>query len=74
MIMIQYFANGGIVRLTARRMLRGLESKIFCIKFGTSEASSKYIPITADILRSIKRTSVRQLLSLAQYNFPPEFF
>jgi hypothetical protein len=26
------------------------------------------------MLRSIKRTSVRQLLSLAQYNFPPEFF
>ena len=48
--------------------------KYFALSSGTSEASSKYIPITADILRSIKRTSVRQLLSLAQYNFPPEFF
>lgn len=48
--------------------------KYFALSSGTSEASSKYIPITSDVLRSIKRTSVRQLLSLAQYNFPPEFF
>lgn len=48
--------------------------KYFALSSGTSEASSKYIPITSDVLRSIKRTSVRQLLSMAQYNFPPEFF
>jgi hypothetical protein len=48
--------------------------KYFALSSGTSEASSKYIPVTNDILRSIKKTSVRQLLSLAQYNFPPEFF
>jgi len=48
--------------------------KHFALSSGTSEASSKYIPVTADMLKSIKRTSVRQLLSLAQYNFPPEFF
>ncbi len=48
--------------------------KYFALSSGTSEASSKYIPVTADMLKSIKRTSVRQLLSLAQYNFPPSFF
>lgn len=48
--------------------------KYFALSSGTSEASSKYIPVTNDILRSIKKTSVRQLLSLAQYNFPPDFF
>lgn len=48
--------------------------KHFALSSGTSEASSKYIPITGDMLRSIQKTSVRQLLSLAQYNFPPEFF
>lgn len=48
--------------------------KHFALSSGTSEASSKYIPVTNDMLRSIKKTSVRQLLSLAQYNFPPEFF
>ncbi len=48
--------------------------KHFALSSGTSEASSKYIPVTGDMLRSIQKTSVRQLLSLAQYNFPPEFF
>ncbi len=48
--------------------------KYFALSSGTSEASSKYIPVTNDMLKSIKKTSVRQLLSLAQYNFPPEFF
>ena len=48
--------------------------KYFALSSGTSEASSKYIPVTGDVLKSIQRTSVRQLLSLAQYNFPPEFF
>jgi len=48
--------------------------KYFALSSGTSEASSKYLPITNDVLKSIKRTSVRQLLSLAQYNFPPSFF
>ena len=48
--------------------------KYFALSSGTSEASSKYIPITNDVLKSIKRTSVRQLLSLAQYNFPASFF
>ncbi len=48
--------------------------KYFALSSGTSEASSKHIPITNDILKSINRTSVKQILSLAQYNFPPEFF
>jgi hypothetical protein len=48
--------------------------RYFALSSGTSEASSKYIPVTNDVLKSIKRTSIRQLLSLAQYNFPPEFF
>lgn len=48
--------------------------KYFALSSGTSEASSKYIPVTNDMLKSIQKTSVRQLLSLARYNFPPEFF
>jgi len=48
--------------------------RYFALSSGTSEASSKYIPVTSDMLRSIQKTSVRQLLSMAQYNFPPEFF
>lgn len=48
--------------------------KYFALSSGTSEASSKYIPVTGDMLRAIKKTSTRQIFSLAQYDFPDEFF
>jgi hypothetical protein len=48
--------------------------KYFALSSGTSEASSKYIPVTSDMLRAIKKTSTRQLFSLGQYDFPEEFF
>jgi hypothetical protein len=48
--------------------------KYFALSSGTSEASSKYIPVTADMLKAIKKTSIRQIFSLAQYDFPTEFF
>ena len=48
--------------------------KYFALSSGTSEASSKYIPITNDMLKSIKKTSIRQIFSLAQYDFPGDFF
>lgn len=48
--------------------------KYFALSSGTSEASSKYIPVTGSMLRAIKKTSIRQIFSLAQYDFPNEFF
>ncbi|HNS45690.1 MAG TPA: GH3 auxin-responsive promoter family protein, partial [Bacteroidales bacterium] len=48
--------------------------KYFALSSGTSEASSKYIPVTNDMVRAIRKTSVRQLLSLVHYDFPPEFY
>lgn len=48
--------------------------KYFALSSGTSEASSKYIPVTATMLRAIKRTSIRQIFSLAHYNFPRDFY
>ncbi|MCX6235327.1 MAG: GH3 auxin-responsive promoter family protein [Bacteroidetes bacterium] len=48
--------------------------KYFALSSGTSESSSKHIPVTSDMLRSIKKTSIRQLLSLAKYDFPTEFY
>jgi hypothetical protein len=48
--------------------------KYFALSSGTSEASSKYIPITPDMLKAIKRTSIKQIFSLARYDFPHEFF
>jgi len=48
--------------------------KHFALSSGTSEASSKYIPVTKDMIDAIKKTSVRQLLSLVNYDFPATFF
>ena len=48
--------------------------KYFALTSGTSEASSKHIPVTGDMIRAIRRTSVRQLVSTAKYNFPIEFY
>jgi len=48
--------------------------RYFALSSGTSEASSKYIPVSVEMLRAIKRTSVRQIFSLAHYDFPPDFY
>ena len=45
--------------------------KYFALSSGTSEASSKYIPVTGDMLKAIRRTSVRQILSLSHYKDLP---
>ena len=48
--------------------------KYFALSSGTSEASSKYIPVTKDMTKAIQRTSIRQILSLSKYDLPTEFF
>jgi hypothetical protein len=48
--------------------------RYFALSSGTSEASSKQIPVTADMLRAIKKTSIKQIFSLARYNFPVNFY
>lgn len=49
--------------------------KYFALSSGTSEAASKYIPVTNDMLKAIRRTSVRQILSLSHYHdLPSELF
>lgn len=48
--------------------------RYFALSSGTSEASSKYIPVTQDMQKAIKKTSIRQIFSLAQYDIPTEFF
>ena len=46
----------------------------FALSSGTSGSPSKKIPVTQAMIRSIKRTSIRQILSLAYYDLPPELF
>lgn len=48
--------------------------KYFALTSGTSEASSKHIPVTPDMLRAIQRASVRQLVTTTKYDFPDEFY
>ncbi|HXB39646.1 MAG TPA: GH3 auxin-responsive promoter family protein, partial [Bacteroidia bacterium] len=50
------------------------ESKYFALSSGTSEASSKHIPVSKDMLKSIQRVTARQLLSMAHLNLPEEHF
>lgn len=48
--------------------------KYFALSSGTSEASSKYIPVTKDQIKAIRKTSIRQILSLSKYDLPSEVF
>ena len=48
--------------------------KYFALSSGTSEASSKFIPITNNMLSSIKKASLRQILAATKYDFPLDFY
>jgi len=49
-------------------------TKYFALSSGTSESASKRIPITNDLIRSIRKASIKQILSLVDYDLPPELF
>ncbi|MEJ7611984.1 MAG: GH3 auxin-responsive promoter family protein [Ferruginibacter sp.] len=46
--------------------------KYFALSSGTSDASSKYIPITKELIRSNTITSLKQLMSLTRYDNVPK--
>ncbi len=48
--------------------------KYFALSSGTSDASSKYIPVTKDMTKAIQRTSLRQILTLSKYDLPSDSF
>lgn len=48
--------------------------KYFALSSGTSESSSKQIPVTKDMIRAIRRASVKQILAQSHYNLPKEHF
>ncbi len=48
--------------------------KYFALSSGTSEASSKQIPVTKDMIRAIRRASVKQIMAQSHYNLPKEHF
>lgn len=48
--------------------------KYFALSSGTTGAPSKYIPITSDMLRSMRRAGVRMFYNTTQYNFDDSFY
>lgn len=48
--------------------------KYFALSSGTSEASSKYIPVTSDMIRSVKKVAFKQFFSLTNFDLPPATF
>jgi hypothetical protein len=46
----------------------------YALSSGTSQAASKYIPVTDDILRGMKRASRRMFCDMATFNLPPDVF
>jgi hypothetical protein len=48
--------------------------KYFALTSGTSDASSKHVPVTDDMIKAIRRASVRQLVTSVKYDFPKEFY
>lgn len=46
----------------------------FALSSGTSESSSKHIPVTKDMIKSIQKGTLKQVLSTRHFNFPKEQF
>lgn len=48
--------------------------KYFALSSGTSESASKHIPVTHEMIKALRKASIRQILTLSKYNFPASFF
>ncbi|WP_194777363.1 GH3 family domain-containing protein [Pararhodonellum marinum] len=48
--------------------------RYFALSSGTSGSSSKYIPISKEMVKAIRKTGVRQILTLSKYELPPSLF
>lgn len=48
--------------------------KYFALSSGTSGSPSKHIPVTQEMNKAIRKTSLRQILTLSKYDLPPHLF
>jgi hypothetical protein len=48
--------------------------KYFALSSGTSGSTSKYIPISNEMVQAIRKTGVRQILALSKYDLPDSLF
>jgi len=46
----------------------------YALSSGTSGSPSKYIPITQSMTKAIRKTSIRQMLTLSKYDLPDHLF
>ena len=48
--------------------------KYFALSSGTSDAASKHIPVTQDMIKSIKKVGFKQIYSMVNFKIPPIAF
>lgn len=48
--------------------------RYFALSSGTSEASTKHIPVTGDMIKAIQKTSTQQILALPNFKAPAQTF
>lgn len=48
--------------------------KYFALSSGTSESASKHIPVTDDMIRSVKRAGFKQFYSMQNFDLPSDVF
>ena len=46
----------------------------FALSSGTSESASKHIPVTNDMVKALRKASIRQIITLSKYDLPASFF
>ncbi len=48
--------------------------KYFALSSGTSEAASKHIPVTSQMVKALRKASIRQIITLGKYDLPASTF
>jgi hypothetical protein len=48
--------------------------KYFALSSGTSDSASKHIPVTRDMVKSLRKASIRQISTLGKYDIPSSVF
>ncbi|MFI5204811.1 MAG: GH3 auxin-responsive promoter family protein [Flavobacteriales bacterium] len=48
--------------------------KYFALTSGTSGSASKRVPVSQQMIRQIRKTSLRQILSIPDFNMKPDFY
>ena len=48
--------------------------KYFALSSGTSDSASKHIPVTKEMIRSLRKASIRQIITLGKYDLPSSTF